>query len=188
MRVIVAITGATGAIYGVKLLQELKRAGVETQLVISKWGRKTILLETGYTVEQVESMAHAVYDNDDLSALIASGSSHFAAMVVVPCSMKTLAGIRVGFTDNLVLRAADVSIKERRKLILLARETPLSPLHLENMLELSRLGAVIMPPVPAFYSKPETINDIVMQTTCRVLDQLGIENDGAPRWRGTLAE
>lgn len=188
MRVIVAITGATGAIYGVKLLQELKRAGVETHLVISKWGRKTILLETGYTVEQVESMAHAVYDNDDLSALIASGSSYFAAMVVVPCSMKTLAGIRVGFTDNLVLRAADVSIKERRKLILLARETPLSPLHLENMLELSRLGAVIMPPVPAFYSKPETINDIVMQTTCRVLDQLGIENDGAPRWRGMLAE
>jgi len=182
MRLIVAITGASGAIYGVRLLQELKARGVETYLVISEWGRRTIEAETDYDIEGIIGMAGHYYDSHDFLSPIASGSTLLDGMVVAPCSMKTLSGIRHGYADNLVIRAADVSIKERRRLILLVRETPLSPIHLENMLELSRLGVTIMPPVPSFYNRPFSLEDVIDQSVFRVLDQLGLDAGQASRW------
>jgi 4-hydroxy-3-polyprenylbenzoate decarboxylase len=188
LKLIVAITGASGATYGIQLLQELRRLEVETHLVVSKWGRKTIEAETGYNYQQVVSLADTHYNNDDFFSALASGSAQFDAMVIAPCSMKTLSGIRHGFANNLVLRAADVSIKERRRLVLLARETPLSSIHLDNMLELSRLGVVIMPPVPAFYHRPNSIDEIVAQTVGRIIDQLGLEGAELQRWGTSEAE
>jgi len=182
MSIIVAITGASGSIYGITLLEELKRLNIETHLVLSRWAEENILLETNYTPEQVRRLAANNYEDGEMSAPIASGSFLCQGMVVAPCSMKTMAAIAAGFTDNLVARAADVCIKEGRKLVLMPRETPLNPIHLENMLKLSRLGITIMPPVPAFYQQLETINDLVKQTVGRVLDILGIENDLVKRW------
>jgi polyprenyl P-hydroxybenzoate/phenylacrylic acid decarboxylase-like protein len=183
MRVIVAITGASGAIYGIKLLQELRQLDVETHLVITDWGIKTIQTETDFDYQQVAALADADYGNSDFFSALASGSVLFDAMAIAPCSMKTVSGVRHGFTDNLVLRAADVSIKERRRLVLLVRETPLSSIHLENMLELSRMGVVIMPPVPAFYHRPNSIDDLVAQTVGRLIEQLGLKYDKLRRWR-----
>lgn len=182
MNIIVGITGASGSIYGIKLLEELKRLNIKTHLVLSRWAEENILLETDYTPEQVRSLATKNYGDREMSAPIASGSFLCRGMILAPCSMKTLAAVASGFTDNLIARAADVCIKEGRKLVLMARETPLSPIHLENMLKLSRLGVTIMPPVPAFYQRPETIDDLVKQTVGRVLDTLGIENDLVKRW------
>ena len=156
MRIVVAISGATGAIYGIKLLEALAQTGTETHLVISDWGKKTIAMETNYSVEQVMALATQYHDKGNLAAAISSGSFRHQGMVVAPCSMKTLAGIAHGYDENLIVRAAGVTLKEQRKLILLPRETPLTPIHLENMLSLSRLGVVMMPPVPAFYNKPES--------------------------------
>ena len=187
MRLIVGITGATGVIYGVRLLERLRDAGVETHLVISRWGARTLTHETPYSREQVEAMAHTSYPPADMGAAISSGSFQTAGMIVVPCSAKTLAGIANGFGDGLIHRAADVVLKERRKLLLAVREAPLSDIHLENMLKLSRMGAVILPPMPAFYNNPRSLADIVEHTVARMLDQFGVEvPGGAQRWTGEM--
>src|SRR6187399_3170428 len=185
MRVIVALSGATGSIYGIRLLECLRDAGVETHVVISRWGVRTLLHETSYSKEQVEALATKAYAPGDMGAAIASGSFRTDGMIVAPCSAKTLGAIASGTGDNLIHRAADVVLKERRRLVLVVRETPLSDIHLENMLKLSRMGTVILPPVPAFYTRPVTIDDIVEQTVARVLDQFGIESS-APRWTGDM--
>ncbi len=181
-RLIVAITGATGVIYGVRLLEMLRGAAVETHLVISPWGRRTLLHETTYTVDQVLRLADVTYLPNDQGAAISSGSFLTLGMAVVPCSMRTLAAIAHGLGDNLVHRAADVVLKERRKLLLAPREAPLNDIHLENMLKLSRMGTVICPPMPAFYQRPETVEDIVNQTVVRILDQFGVHLDSPGRW------
>ncbi len=186
MRIIIGITGATGVIYGVRLLERLRDAGVETHLVISRWGARTLLHETPYSREQVEALAHTAYASSDMGAAISSGSFQTAGMIVVPCSAKTLGAIAHGYGDGLVHRAADVVLKERRKLLLVVRETPLSDIHLENMLKLSRMGAVILPPMPAFYNNPRSLADIVEHTVARMLDQFGIEVPGAQRWSGEM--
>ncbi|MHB8171112.1 MAG: UbiX family flavin prenyltransferase [Thermincolia bacterium] len=184
MKLIVAITGASGAIYGIRILAEAQKKEVETHLVISKWAKTTIEKETNYTVEEVKELANFCYEDDDLAAPIASGSFKCDGMIVAPCSMKTLSGIANGYTEGLIVRASDVAMKEKRRLVLITRETPLNPIHLENMLKLSKLGVTVMPPVPAFYTKPETIDDIINQTVGRVLDQFDIEIDFLRRWGG----
>ncbi len=186
MRVIVGISGATGIIYGVRLLERLREASVETHLVMSKWGGRTLLHETSYTREQVEALAHVSYAPADMGAAISSGSFQTAGMIVAPCSAKTLAAIAHGYGDSLIHRAADVVLKERRRLVLSVREAPLSDIHLENMLKLSRMGVVILPPLPAFYQNPKTLDDIVDHTVARMLDQFGIDVPGAARWSGEM--
>jgi 4-hydroxy-3-polyprenylbenzoate decarboxylase len=185
-RVVVGITGATGIVYGIRLLERLREAAVETHLVISRWGARTLLHETGRSREQVETLASVVYAENDMGAAISSGSFPTTGMIVAPCSARTLAAIAHGFDDNLIHRAADVALKERRKLVLIVREAPLSDIHLENMLKLSRMGAVILPPVPAFYDHPQTIDDLVNHTVARILDQFAIEVPGMPRWSGDM--
>lgn len=184
---IIGITGATGIIYGVRLLERLKEAGVETHLVISRWGARTLVHETSHSREEVEALATAVYAPSDMGALIASGSFQAAGMVVVPCSAKTLGAIAHGVGDNLIHRAADVTLKEGRRLVLVVREAPLSGIHLENMLTVSRHGGVVLPPVPAFYQHPKTINDLVDHTVGRVCDQFGFEYPGIERWSGEMS-
>lgn len=184
MKIIVGMSGASGAILGIRLLEVLRDAAVETHLVMSKWAQATIKLETDRTVRAVARLATAVHAPTDLAACISSGSYRTDGMVVIPCSMKTLASIRTGVSSNLLERAADVTLKERRKLILVPRESPLSEIHLENMLALSRMGAVILPPMPAFYTRPRTLEDMVDQVVGRVLDQLGIEVEIGRRWAG----
>ena len=186
MKIIVAITGATGAIYGVRILERLREAGVETHLVISRWGARTLLHETPYSREQVESMASVAYAPGDMGAAISSGSFRTDGMVIAPCSAKTLAAVAHGFGENLVHRAADVVLKERRRLVLVVREAPLSDIHLENMLKLSRMGAMVLPPMPAFYNRPRTVDDIVDHTVSRVLDQFGLDVSGVERWSGEM--
>lgn len=182
MQIVVGISGASGAIYGITILKHLRACHIETHLVMSRWAHRTIELETDYTPEQVAGLAHHCYQADDMAAVVSSGSFAHGGMVIAPCSMKTLAAIACGFSDNLIARAADVTIKEKRKLILLPRETPLSPIHLENMLKLARIGVVIMPPMPALYHRPETAEDVVNQSAGRALELLGIENDLYRRW------
>jgi 4-hydroxy-3-polyprenylbenzoate decarboxylase len=181
-RLIVGITGATGAIYGVRLLEILRETDIETHLIISKWGVRTLAHETPYSLEQVQKLATRCYSSQDEGAAVASGSFVTRGMVLCPCSVRSLAAVAHGHGDNLIHRAADVVLKERRKLVLAVRETPLSDIHLENMLKLSRMGAVIFPPVPAFYTQPQSINDLVDQTVMRVLDQFGIHIDSGTRW------
>ena len=183
-RIIVAMTGATGTIYGIRLLEMLKDSDIETHLVLSRWASRTLVDETSYAVEEVQALATRVYPLTDQGAAISSGSFITDGMIVVPCSMRTLAAIAHGLGDNLIHRAADVTLKERRRLVLAVREAPLSEIHLENMLKLSRMGVVIVPPVPAFYSKPQTIDDIVNYTVARLLDQLDIHLDVRNRWTG----
>jgi 4-hydroxy-3-polyprenylbenzoate decarboxylase len=186
MRIIIGMTGATGSIYGVRLLEQLRAAGVETHLVLSKWGVRTLLHETAYSKEQVEALADVTYNPADMGAAISSGSFQADGMIVAPCSVKTLAAIAHGFGESLVHRAADVTLKERRKLVLSVREAPLSDIHLENMLKLSRMGAVILPPMPAFYNNPRSLSDIVDHTVARLLDQFGLDMPGVPRWTGDM--
>jgi flavin prenyltransferase len=175
-RLVVGLSGATGVIYGIRLLEVLRGvAEVETHLVISHAAQRTILLETNYTVGQVESLADQLYDVDDTAAAISSGSYLTLGMVVIPCAIKTLSGVANSYSDNLLLRAADVTLKERRKLVLVARETPLHLGHLHLMAQAAEMGAIIMPPMPAFYHHPQTIDDLLNQTVNRVLDVLGIE-------------
>ena len=183
-RLIVAMTGATGTIFGVRLLEMLQGSDVETHLVMSKWAARTLVQETAHSVEQVQKLATHVYPLADQGAAISSGSFLTQGMVVVPCSMRTVAAIAHGLGDNLIHRAADVILKERRRLVLAIRESPLSDIHLENMLKLSRMGVVICPPVPAFYSRPQTIDDLVNYTAARLLDQLDIHLDVRNRWAG----
>ena len=186
-RLIVAITGATGAIYGIRLLELLRDADIETHLIISPWGRRTLLHETTYSVDQVQRLAHVTYQPADQGAAISSGSFLTMGMAIVPCSMRTLAAVAHGLGDNLVHRAADVVLKERRKLLLAPREAPLSEIHIENMLKLARMGVVISPPMPGFYQRPATIEDIVNHSVHRMLDQFGIHLDGSGRWGEALA-
>ncbi|MFX1455864.1 MAG: UbiX family flavin prenyltransferase [Promethearchaeota archaeon] len=178
---LVAITGASGAILGIKFLEELKELEVETELIISEKAEIIINTETNYRIEHVRNLATKNYDVSDLTAAPASGSYLVDKMVVIPCSMKTLAAVANGYSDNLISRTADVMIKERRKLILVVRETPLNAIHLENMLKLTRLGVVIFPPIPSFYHKPKNIDDLVNHMIGRILDQAGIQID-IKRW------
>jgi 4-hydroxy-3-polyprenylbenzoate decarboxylase len=186
-RLIVGLTGATGAIFGVRLLQVLQASDVETHLVMSKWAARTLAHETPYTVDQVKRMASYSYQPGDQGAAISSGSFPTGGMVVVPCSVRTLAAIAHGHGDNLVHRAADVILKERRKLVLVVRESPLNDIHLENMLTLSRMGVTIFPPVPAFYTHPRTLDDMVNHVVMRILDQFNIHVDVASRWDGIMS-
>lgn len=189
-KLIVGITGASGVIYGIRLLEVLQEVSdVETHLVMSTAAATTIALETDYAVDQVTGLADVTYGFRDIAAAVASGSFKTMGMVVVPCSMKTLAGIANSFSDNLLLRAADVVLKDRRKLVLLPRETPLHLGHLRLMAQATEIGAIIAPPMPAFYHRPQTIDDIVNQTVNRVLDLLEIElaEDLFTRWTGGKA-
>ena len=187
MRIIVAMTGATGAIYGIRLLAALAELGVERHLILSRWAEVTILKEAGHTAREVGAMASVLYSRNNQGAAIASGSFRHDGMIVAPCSMKTLSAIRYGYADGLIPRAADVTLKERRRLVLLARETPLNEIHLENMLALSRMGAVIAPPVPAFYGNPQTIDELIDHTIGRVLDLFGLAMPRLRRWTGMRA-
>ncbi|CAL9606787.1 putative UbiX-like flavin prenyltransferase [Streptomyces sp. enrichment culture] len=188
MRLIVGMTGATGAVFAVRLLERLAELpDVETHLVMSRWARATAELETGRTLREIGALADVTHPAGDQGATISSGSFRTDGMVVVPCSMKTLAGIRAGYADGLVGRAADVTLKERRPLVLVPRETPLSEIHLENMLALARMGVRIVPPMPAFYNHPRTVDDIVDHITTRVLDQLDLPAPAAERWSGLRA-
>lgn len=184
MKLVIGMTGATGAAIGVRLLAALKDLKVETHLVISKWARATIQMETSYSVKEVSALATHTYNEHDQAAAISSGSFRVDGMIVVPCSMKTLAAIRCGYGEGLITRAADVTLKEQRKLVLVPRESPLNALHLENMLALTRAGALMLPPMPAFYNHPQSIDDIINHTVSRLLDQFGLDNDFTKRWTG----
>lgn len=183
-RIVIGITGATGTIYGIRLLQVLRELGAETYLIMSKWAVATLKYETSMTEAEIRELAFENYTAKDLSAPIASGSFQHDGMIIAPCSMKTLAAVRSGFCDDLISRAADVSMKEGRKLTLVVRETPLSDIHLDNMLFLRRAGAVIFPPVPAFYTRPSSLDDLVNQSVGRILDSVGLKIDGFERWEG----
>jgi 4-hydroxy-3-polyprenylbenzoate decarboxylase len=186
-RLIVGMTGASGAIYGVRLVQALAETGVETHLVVSKWAQQTLEHETGMTVAELKRYAHTCHGPGDMGAAVSSGSFATDGMVIAPCSTRTVAAIATGFGEHLVHRAADVILKERRKLVLVVRESPLNDIHLENMLKLSRMGVVILPPMPAFYTHPKTIDDLVAHTVARVLDQFQIPADFAQRWDGAMS-
>lgn len=183
MRFIVAITGASGVVYGKRLLEVLK-GKVEVHLIVSKKGEQLIEYELMTTRDELKGLADFVYDEDNLMATLASGSFQADAMIIIPCSMKTLAGIASGYSENLILRAADVALKERRKLVLVPRETPLNSIHLSNLLKLSMQGAVIIPAMPAFYYMPKKVSDLVDFIVGKVLDSLGIEHKLFDRWMG----
>jgi flavin prenyltransferase len=183
-RIILGITGASGAIYGVRLLERLRDLPVETHLIATKWARVTIEHETGRSFAEVKQLADHVYAENDQAATVSSGSFLTDGMVIAPCSTKTLAAIANGFAYNLVCRAADVVLKERRRLVLVVRETPLHATHLRNMLTLTEMGATVAPPVPAFYALPQSIDDIVDQTVERLLDQFDFQLDSPYRWGG----
>lgn len=188
-RIVVALTGATGATYGVQLLKRLHATpGIESHLIISDAATLTLHQELGLQRRDVEALAHVVHRNRDIGASIASGSYQVDGMVVAPCSMKTLAAVAHGFSDNLVTRAADVILKERRRLVLMVRETPFNLAHLRNMTSVTEMGGIIFPPLPSFYHRPATIADMVEHTVDRVVDLLGIENSDAARWGGMKAE
>jgi 4-hydroxy-3-polyprenylbenzoate decarboxylase len=185
-RLIVGMTGATGAIFGIRLLEALKQCDVETHLIVSKWAQRTIEHETSYSFDQVRALASVNYSPAHMGAALSSGSFITEGMVVIPCSMRTLASIAHGMGEHLVHRAADVVLKERRRLVLVARETPLSEVHLQNMLKLARMGVTILPPMPGFYNHPQSIDDIVDHIVARVLDQFGIAAPFAKRWDGRM--
>jgi len=187
-RIVVAMTGATGAILGIKLLIILRRMHVETHLVLSHWAEATIRYETDYTPANVRALADHVHTNHDQAAPISSGSFHADGMIIVPCSMKTLAAVHSGYCDDLIARAADVMLKERRRLVLAVRETPLSEIHLRNMLEVTRAGAIICPAMPAFYTKPDSIDDLMNQMVGRMLDLFDIDTGEFERWNGMKKE
>ena len=188
-RLIVGVSGASGAIYGVRALEVLRAIpGIETHLVLTASARRTIIEETRYKVAEVEALAHVVHDPRDIGASIASGSFRTSGMLVVPCSVKTLSGIAHSYNDNLLTRAADVCLKERRKLVLLVRETPLHLGHLELMAQVTRYGAIVLPPVPAFYHHPQAIDDIVNQSIGKALDQFEIPHQLFRRWKETEGE
>jgi 4-hydroxy-3-polyprenylbenzoate decarboxylase len=179
---VVGISGATGIVYGIQLLRRLRQAGVESHLVVSKAGDLTRTCETSFSMDELRALADVHYRIGDVSAAISSGSYKTMGMIIAPCSMRTLAEIATGVCSTLLTRAADVSLKERRRLVLLPRETPLHAGHLRNMLAVTEMGGIIMPPVPAFYHRPSTVEEIVDQTVCRALDLFDIEIPGVKRW------
>jgi len=182
MRIVVGMTGGSCTLYGVALLKALDQLNIETHLIVSRMGAYVAEHECGLTLPELRAMATRYYENDDLAAAVSSGSFKTDGMVIIPCSMNTLAAVASGISSNLVQRAADVTIKERRRLVLVPRETPLSPIHLENMLKLARLGVTIMPASPGFYQKPQNIGDLVSIMVGRTLDQLGIDSGLFERW------
>ena len=182
-RVVVGISGASGSIYGVRLLEQLREdPDVEVHLVVSASGRRTLVEETPYTVRQVESLAHVVYDDRDVGASIASGSFRTAGMIIAPCSIKTLSALATCHADTLIARAGDVALKEGRPLLALVREAPLHAGHLRQMLAFAEMGGIVFPPVPAFYQKPRTVDDLVSHTVARVLERLGFPHEPLPEW------
>lgn len=186
MRLVVAVTGATGSIYGIRLLEILRRYGdVEIHLVVSRPAKRTILEETDWSVAEVEALATRHYDNNDIGATIASGSFLTGGMVIAPCSIKTASAVATCHSENLIARAADVTLKEGRPLIMLVRETPLHVGHLKCMLALAEMGAVVLPPMPAFYNRPRSVDDLVNHTVARVLDRLKLPQTLVAEWQGT---
>jgi 4-hydroxy-3-polyprenylbenzoate decarboxylase len=184
VKFVVGITGASGAVYGVRVLEMLKELNIESHAIISRAASLTLQYETGKTVDEVKKLATESYDEEELSAPMASGSFRHDGMMIVPCSTKTLSAIATGYESNLISRAAMVSLKERRKLLLLLRETPLSIIHIKNMLEAATAGAIIMPASPSFYTMPSSVNEMVTQLAGRVLDVMGVEHDMIKRWAG----
>ena len=182
MKLIIGITGSTGVIYGVRLLEVLKEKNIRTHLIITEWAKKCLAMETSFTVDYVKSLATSVSDEANMASSVSSGTHKIDGMIVAPCSMKTLSSIAVGYDETLIARAAGVTLKESRKLVLVTRETPLTAINLENMLKLARLGVVILPPVPGFYTKPKTIDDLVDHTVGKCLDQFNIEHSLYKRW------
>jgi 4-hydroxy-3-polyprenylbenzoate decarboxylase len=181
-RIVIGISGASGVIYGVRMLSLLKEKNFETHLILSEAGKKNIEIETSFKSSDVTAMAHFTYDNRDVGAALASGSFLTGGMVVVPCTIKTLSGIANSYTNNLLVRAADVTLKEKRKLVLVVRETPLHQGHLRLMTMAADMGAHILPPVPSFYHQPKTIEDLIDQTIGKIFDYLGIEHNLFKRW------
>ena len=182
MRLIIGITGSTGVIYGIRMLEVLKNAGVETHLIMSEWAEKCTSMETKHNVEYVKSLATTISDDKNMAASISSGTHKTDGMIVIPCSMKSLSSIANGYDETLVARAAGVTLKESRKLILVARETPLTAINLENMLKLAQLGVIIMPPVTEFYTNPTSIDAMIDHIVGKCLDQFDIEHDLFTRW------
>lgn len=184
MRLIIGITGASGVLYGIEFLKQCSDLGVETHLIMSEWGKKNILIETSWKVEDVNKLSSFCYADNNLGAAPASGSFQHDGMIVIPCSMKTVSVIANGHSASLISRAADVTLKEGRKLVLVPRETPLNAIHLENMLKVAKLGVVIAPPCPAMYAEPKHIDDLIKHTVGRMLDQFKIEHNLLSRWEG----
>ena len=187
-KIVVGISGATGVIYGIRMLKTLFQLGVETHLVVTSSAIKNMLIETEYTMADLEPFASTIYDVDDVGAAIASGSFQIDGMVIAPCSIKTLSAVANSFNYNLLIRAADVNLKERRRVVLLVRETPLHEGHLDLMMNITRIGGVIMPPAPAFYHMPKTIDDIINQSVGKVLDLFGIDASLFKRWGSNTKE
>ena len=186
MRLVVGISGSTGSIYGIRLLQILRRVSdVETHLIVSQAGKRTLVEETDYTVRDVEGLATRAYDDRDIGAALASGSFKTAGMVIAPCSIKTVSALANSYASTLIARAGDVTLKEGRPLVVVVRETPLHVGHLRQLLALAEIGAVILPPVPAFYHRPRTLDDLINHTVGRILDRFGIAHDLVPEWTGT---
>lgn len=183
-KLLIAISGASGAIYGIRLLEVLRQQNIESHLIISKAAYLTVQHETNYSLEQVKNMADYYYNISDISARVSSGSFNNLGMIIAPCSMRTLAAIAVSMEDNLISRSASVTLKERRKLVLMIRETPLHTGHIENMLKISNYGGIIAPPVPAFYDIPKSIDDIINHSISRILDIFGIDTGLIKRWDG----
>jgi 4-hydroxy-3-polyprenylbenzoate decarboxylase len=185
-RIVVGITGSTGSIYGIRLLEVLKATpGIETHLVMSAPGKRTLVEETDFAIKDVEALANVVYDNRDIGAAIASGSFKTAGMVIAPCSIKTVSALASCYGDTLIARAGDVSLKEGRTLIAVVRESPLHAGHLKQLLALARVGGVVLPPMPAFYTRPKTLDDVINHTVARVLDRLGLPQNLVPEWTGS---
>lgn len=184
MRLIVGISGASGVIYGIEFLRQCYALGLETHLIMSEWGKKNILIETNWELEDVSKLASFCYADSNLAAAPASGSFRHDGMIVIPCSMKTVSVIANGHSASLISRAADVTLKEGRKLVLVPRETPLNAIHLENMLKIAKLGVVVAPPCPAMYANPKHIDDLIKHTVGRMLDQFKIVHDLLSRWEG----
>lgn len=183
-RIVVGITGATGVIYGVRLLEVLKDLNIEAHLILSEAGKKNILIETEFSIPYVESLAYKIYDVNNLAAAVSSGSFKTSGMVIAPCTIKTLSGVANSYNDNLMVRAADVMLKERRRLILVVRETPFHKGHLDLMSKVADLGGIILPPVPAFYILPRKIEDLIDHTVGKILDLMDIEHSLFKRWEG----
>lgn len=182
LKIVVGITGSSGVIYGIRFLQALSKLRVETHLVLSKWARTNIEIETDEIIEEILKIVSYNYDETDMAAAISSGSFKTNGMVIIPCSMKTMSSIANGYDDNLISRAASVTIKENRKLVIVPRETPLSKIHLSNMLKLSEIGVIILPAMPGFYHKPKTIEDLIAHIIGKTLDQFEIKNEAFTRW------
>jgi flavin prenyltransferase len=184
-RIVVGMSGASGSIYGVRLLEELRRRPeLEVHLVVSASGKRTLVEETDLPVKQVEALAHVVHDNRDVGAPIASGSFRTEAVLIVPCSVKTLSALANCYSDTLIARAGDVALKEGRPVVAVVRETPLHVGHLKQMLAFAEMGGIVLPPMPAFYLRPRTVDDVVNHTVARVLDRIGIEQTLVPEWTG----